>query len=316
MSSQLARIVYGTRAVVNIVGILGNIVSFIIFSRAVFAKNSINIYCRALALSYCFTLNQLYVDINLSLFDIYPASQSDAFCKTFFYISVVGSAIPAWIIVFFSLDKMLSMKKSPRFDFIKKRSFQIGLIIGIVVFHLLIYLEIPILIHLVPHKTRNNLSCETSSIPYDNIVGLLYLFEASLIPFAFMFGSSMSIVKMIGRSRRKSIVGREAVKKRKSRDLKFAITSLTFNVLFIILRLPLVIFYVLTGTGIEVVDDYFQIATLLFYINSSICFVVYYVSNSLFRKEFLMFFPWNNRVDPGSQQTTIITVRPRASIDN
>lgn len=315
---SLAYITYGTRGSVNLVGILGNIISFVIFSRSAFSKNSIGVYCRALALFNCFTLNQLAADVALFFYDSYPPDFIDIYCKLSYYITVVGSSITAWILVAFSVDKMLSMKKQPRFDFIKKRSFQLGLIVGIFFFHLVLYIELPILLYSGLDPKLNETKCIK---PYDSIIGALYLVEASLIPFIVMVYSSVVIIRTIGQSRRKSIVGKEAVRKRRTRDFKFALTSLSLNFLFISLKLPLVLFYALSSVGFLLNDDYFQIATLLFFANASISFFVYVASNSLFRRELVDCVNIRRRsslvrpADTMHRRSTLITVRPLPSIE-
>lgn len=317
MASQFTFIMYLIRVNVHILGILGNIASFVIFSRPVFKKNSINVYCRALAIFDCFTLNQLYTDMNLVLFNTFPPDYSEPFCKIFYYISIAGSSIPGWILVAFSVDKMLSMRKLQKFDFIKRRSFQFGMIAIVAVINLLLYLEIPILIKLKPDG-HNSTQCTTSAMPHDDVIGAVYLIEASLVPFIIMVWCSVVIIRIIGSSRRKSIIGKQAVKKRRSRDFKFALTSLTFNVLFIVLKVPLVLYYIVYSTGHDLGEEIYQIATLMFFLNAAISFLVYMVSNSLFRKELylLMHIQRFTRITETIQmQTTVITVRPMPSID-
>ena len=271
---------------VNILGIIGNIISFIVYCRSVFRKNSISVYCCALAIFDCFTINELYMDINMVFFDYFPPFYSDLSCKMYYYVITAFSGIPAWILVSFSMDKMLSMKNSNRFKFIKKRSFQLGIIAVIAIANLLIFSEI--LIYLVRTAvTKDYIYCDLSRMPYITIVVLVYLLVASIIPFIIMIVTSVSMVRLLAQSRRKTIgVGNNIlVQRRKNRDFKFAFTSLTFNFLFITLKLPLVLYYILNGAGIIMPYYYIYFALLLFYVNSSISFLVHLVSNSLFRKE-------------------------------
>ena len=286
--------IYISRGSVNILGIIGNLISFIIFCRPVFRKNSISVYSCALALFDSFlAINQFYIDIYLSL-DFFPPEHSDIVCKIYYYITTAFSGIPAWILVAFSIDKILSMRKSRRFEFIKKRAFQYGLIAVFAIGNILIFSEVLVLIGRVPNEESNftEFTCDLTEMPYVGIIGALYLLEASIIPFLIMFGTSVTIVRLITRSGRKSIgIGKNALtQKRKTRDFKFAVTSLTFNCLFITLRLPLVLFYILTSAGIYMPDSYFQLASLLFFIDSSNSFLVHFASNSIFRKELVVLF--------------------------
>ena len=315
--------IYISRAVVNLLGIIGNIISFIVFCRPVFRKNSISVYCCALAIFDCFTINQLYVDICL-IFDYYPPELSDIVCKIFYYITTAFSNIPAWILVAFSIDKMLSMKKSQRFEFVKTRSFQFGIIAMSAIANILIFSEVLVLLVRVPepdsseyNSTNLTLACDLAAMPYISIFGTLYLIIGSILPFAIMVYSSVSIVKLITTSRRKSIGdGKQAaIRRRKSRDFKFAVTSLTFNFSFIALKLPLVLYYVLSSIGVNTPYAYFNVSSLLFFINSSISFIVHFVSNSIFRKELCLLLRINTSVPVEHAQSTVITVRPLHSGD-
>lgn len=315
MSELFGEIATDIRGLVNFLGIFGNIASFAIFSRETFSKNSINIYCRALAIFDCFTLNQLYSDINLIFLKIYPPHGSVGYCKFSFYCTVAFSSIPGWILVAFSLDKMLTMKKLPRFEFIKKRSFQIGLIIGIAIFHVLLYSEVLFLLNLGYNYYTNTTYCNSYAMPYANLVVSVYLIEGSLVPFVIMVVTSVFMVKLIRRSGRKSIGGGNLanVRKRRTRDVKFAITSLTFNFLFIILKLPLVLYYLLLSVNVDSGDYFFQIATLLFFVFSSISFLIHLASNSIFRREIVeifrkMFPSFSNRIGLAKDNNSTLIV--------
>lgn len=310
------KIIYGSRATVNILGIVGNLISFLIFSRPIFNKNSISIYCRALAIFDCFTLPQIYTDVNLLFFNSYPPDNSEAFCKISHYVYVAFSCIPAWILVGFAIDKVLNMKTT-KLEFYKKRSFQLSLIAAIAIFHAAVYSEILIFIKRVPDISRQSLVCQSKSMPYVDLIGALYLLEGSLIPFVIMFATSIVMTRSIIRSRNRAIGRRKnsVLTKRKIRDIKFAITSLTFNILFVILKLPLIIYYLLFSINTDLGFSFFQVATLLFFINSSISFVVHMVSNSIFRKEFFNMSRSvsSTQVQITQIQSTIIIVHPKAS---
>ena len=296
--------VYTTRIVVNLLGIIGNIISFIVFCRPVFRKNSISVYCCALAIFDCFTLNQLIMEI-CHLFDYFPPEHSDIICKMYFYITIGFSGIPAWILVAFSIDKILGMKNSNRFKFFKKRSFQFGIIAFFVIANILIFSEILLYLKRVRQFPNNSidLMCDLTYMPYIIIVVGLYLLEATLIPFVIMFCSSVFIVRLLVQSRRR-VIGdgnTASVQNRKGKEFKFAVTSLTFNCFFIILKMPLALYYILHIAGLKIPSYYFlNIASLLFFINSSISFLVHFISNSIFRRQLviilriLLFLPVDN----------------------
>jgi hypothetical protein len=283
------------RAVTILIGLIGNILSFIIFSRPTFSKNSIGIYCRALAIFDCYTIIELISDLTRIFSDFFIPAHSNFFCKVFFYFNVGFSSIPGWILVIFSFDKMISMRRTThgKFEFLKKPKFQVWAIVVIVLTNLLIYSEVPILLNIFNDSNQNMTSqvpdCDLTYMPFYGLVDAFYLFEASVIPFGLMIFTSVSIVRSIRRSRkmlektmkRDSLIMRE----RKSRDVKFAVTSLALNVLFVVLKLPIVFYYLLTFYGVSLSWVVFFLTLELFYVNSAIPIFVHLASNWLFRKE-------------------------------
>ena len=312
--------IFVSRGSVNFLGIIGNLISFIVFCRPVFRKNSISVYCCALAIFDCFTLNQLIMDINLIFFDYFPPYYSDITCKVYYYISIAFSNIPAWILVSFSIDKMLSMTNSKRFKFIKKRSFQIGIIAVYAIVNILLFSEILVLLKRVPLYSNNSLdlTCDLNKMPLVSIFDALYLIIGSIIPFMIMSFSSVSTFKVLKESRKKTIGNGNnlLVYNRKRRDFKFAVSSLTFNCVFITLKMPLAIYYILDSLGLSMTNNFLLFSSLLFFTNSSIGFLVHLISNSIYRKELGIIlrkvFPFSINKVP---KNNVLNVRPLRSTD-
>jgi hypothetical protein len=132
-----------------VIGLVGNVLSFLVFSRRKFTDHSISIYCRALAISDSFTLYQLVFDIIYYAFNILLSSQSEFWCKLNFYLIISLSSTSTWILVAFSLDKMVQvLGKTQKYPYIKKKKFQLIVVCSIVVLHALLYSFIPILLEL------------------------------------------------------------------------------------------------------------------------------------------------------------------------
>lgn len=316
------------RTVTITVGLIGNALSFIIFSQPVFRKNSISSYCRALAIFDCFTINQLISDISLLTSNNYLPGIFNSYCKVFYYFSIGFSSIPGWILVIFSFDKMLSMRRTNgKFEFLKRRKFQFSVIVLIVFTNLLIYSEIPILLNIINVTDANGTIseiCDVKYIPFANLVSAMYLIEASIIPFGLMTFISVVIVRSIRKSRKslEKTTRRDSLimKERKSRDAKFAVTSLTLNVLFVGLQLPLVLYYLFEFYGIAVPRNVYFLTIQIFFVNSSISFFVHFTTNSLFRKQFMIVLglqKHQGHLDHtnmnSTQNVNVITVRPKTS---
>ena len=133
------RIVSGVRFGVILVGLLGNMITFIIFSRPVFQKNSISIYCRALAVFESFTIVHLVYEYGIAFSSYFLGNYSDITCIIYNYANSAFGPIPGWILIALSIDKLLNMKNIGN-SLIKKRWFQLVVIASIVLFNLLLYI--------------------------------------------------------------------------------------------------------------------------------------------------------------------------------
>lgn len=92
----------------TITGLIGNGISFVVFSRKQFKRNSINVYCRALAFFNSLVILLQFPNIVSQLFygiDLYVTS--DSVCKFTNFASSYFPSISAWILVAFALDKLI-----------------------------------------------------------------------------------------------------------------------------------------------------------------------------------------------------------------
>ena len=293
MVSLTSKIMQFIRIVIITIGLFGNVISFIIFSRPVFRKNSISTYCRALAIFDFFTIADLIMSFGLGFFDTFYAQYSDATCKAYMYFIYGLASIPGWILIAFSLDKVLSMKRIWT-NTLKKKSFQYGVVVAIALINILLYIEIPIYLKL----TYINLFgvtraiCDTSTLSFGTFVSTMFLFEGCLIPFIIMLTSSIISIKMI-RNSAKNIerASNTNNSNRNSRDFKFAISSVAFNISFIVFKMPLTVIFVLENfiPSLATNFDLLAIAGTISYFHYSSSFLIHLVTNSIFRRELMNF---------------------------
>jgi hypothetical protein len=91
------------------VGLVGNFLSFLVFSRKTFRNYSIGVYCRALAIADSFILYRLVFDLFNYLNNTTLSYQSDFLCKLNGYMQIGLSPISIWVLVAFSVDKMINV---------------------------------------------------------------------------------------------------------------------------------------------------------------------------------------------------------------
>ena len=288
--------------VITIIGLTGHILTFIVFSRTTFRKNSISIYCRALAIFESFILMNAIMNIVIMVKGYSQAFSSETICKLYAYVTYGFASIPGWILIAFSIDKVLNMKKIT--NGMKRPYVHYLIVFVIVICSLLLYIEIPIYLKLVSFPFIGN-QCDISTMSFGDVINYVYIVEANIIPFVIMFGSSLVTVKLLRDSRRQIQMGGAAGDSRKSRDTKFAITSLTFNILFIVLKMPMLI---CVTVGFAYVDPYFlNVSILLFNTYFSIGFFIHLASNSLFRQELLALLSFRQPIGSSNQRNQQFT---------
>jgi hypothetical protein len=119
------------------------------------------------------------------------------------------------------------------------------------------------------------------------------LFYASLTPFLIMIASSSLTVKKLLESRR------NAFRNVSSKDIKFAITSVTLNICFLLFNLPsnislIVSKYVPMDTDL---NSLVYVSTIIwYYIDFGTLFYVNLFVNSIFKDELFKMFSIRNRV--------------------
>jgi hypothetical protein len=94
--NKIVKIETSIRFAILLFGLIGNTLTFIIFSRKVFAKNSINIYARALAFIDNFILLRFIYDAGFLFFNIDLSLVSSLNCKGIIYIAVVVFQLGYW----------------------------------------------------------------------------------------------------------------------------------------------------------------------------------------------------------------------------
>ena len=123
---------------------------------------------------------------------------------------------------------MLNMRTSPP-KLLKSKLFQWSVVAGIVVFHMLVYYELLISLKIV--QIGINYNCNFVLLDYFNIFNYAELTISGLIPFAVMLVTTIVTIRSLWKSRVSIERIGNADKQRKSRDIKYAVSSVTFNVI-------------------------------------------------------------------------------------
>jgi hypothetical protein len=289
------------------IGLLGNVISFVIFSRKAFEKSSVGFYCRSLAVFDSFGIPKLGFGIaalilNTDLFNIH-----NYVCKTVYMASFIFSPIPGWILVAFSLDQLITVTRTQRFSFIKTNTFRYAFIIGIFVIQCGVY-SMAVFEISVQNVTSANLTLKGCILDSNSVYPFIYLLECNLIPFVLMMLLTAFILKCLIKSRRNlekvasnSVISSVQSQRRKTRDRKWAVSSVTLNLLFIVLTCPLVVVFIFPDRNDYYNNEFMRaIAFLFYYLNFAAHFFTHLASNLIFRNEVLVIFGFRD-ADTSSQ---------------
>jgi hypothetical protein len=159
-------------------GLVGNFLSFLVFSRKKFAKYSISVYFRAMAVSECLIVYRLVYDIINYFYSIKLNTVSSVWCKIHFYVPTGILPTSVWILACFSVDKMIHvLGKRQAFPYIEKKSFQLALVVGIASFHCFVYSYVPIKLELEQVSGSNGsnvISCPFENLPHYRFISFFF----------------------------------------------------------------------------------------------------------------------------------------------
>lgn len=280
--------------IILIIGFVGNIFVFKIYSSPAFTKYTLSTYFCALSIFDSLNLIGLVFNIMFQMFDTDLSQSIDLFCKFQNYWEYIYGPICAWLMAAISLDRYLNIAYPRRFRLLFNRRFQLTFILALTAFNVLIYSYIPWNSGIETKNSSNNETIRSCVIHYD--ATLLRWFDFTnnpVIPFTFMIGLSMTMIIAIykSRSRAGSVHNRMGSNNsQKRRDRKFAITTLLLNFIYLVLILPAIIYTDLWLPNLDADIFNFVLYVILqpYFLNYSIGFYTQLAVNSLFRKQFLV----------------------------
>jgi hypothetical protein len=286
---------------ISSIGLVVNIIGFIVFSGKNFQNTVFSVYFRFMliidTLGLLIPINRVF-EYNLSINFRYLSNFS---CKLRMMYTNVVHPISGWILVVISIDRFLSICYPMRFSIRKNKWFQIlvinvVLILNLIFYSLFLTYDLDIkrkIINSTNNQTKQSysISCESNM---EQLILFMDLFEASLIPFSLMIlFSSLSI--------RKIFITRKSTyqKKARQKDIRFAIVSIGLDITFLILTLPHYLFFLVTRfskiTNPFLFDFFNSIKFFLYYLNFISVFFTNFLVNSMFRNNLLTLMPFLKR---------------------
>jgi len=129
--------------------------------------------------------------------------------------------------------------------------------------------------------------CSFKNAYLQRVSALVDTIHRVILPFTLMIVfSTLLVVFICESSKRVAGITKNSTDRRHKHDVKFAISSFSMNLLFILLNLPLSLMNLLIGTPLTTI----YLTVYLFYFSYGVNFYVMFITNSIFRKEFFSLF--------------------------
>lgn len=275
------------RAVLLVIGLHGNTIQYIVFSQKSLMKlTSHNIY-RVLAVQDSLYLLFSVVNDILVKTNVYKDYDSLFVCKLIsVYFNFSFSPISAWLLVYISIDRYLSIKHSS-FILARNKLFQIFIICLVYLYNLGYYAPLIFytkIIETTVNSTKNDSSLECKREYFFYIMDLVNL---AVLPFCFMLLSSILLTQNIFKSRLKLLRSPTNYYIKKIRkDIIFCVSCLLQNMVHFLFTLSVGV--------IDILQDVDQVTIeciyLIYYMGYSVNFFILFASHSIFRGETIKLF--------------------------
>ena len=276
--------------IIIVVGVLGNILTILVYSRKSFSKLSTKNTWRILATVEIFNVLQLTKHFAKNTFAFNINKVSNFTCKLFVYFSYFNS-IPAWLLTYLSIERFLMIRSFHRLHKISIK-YQTLIITFCIFWDLVIFSPILILYY-VDYENKTTCRIIKGYESFDIFFYCFDTFNSTILPFLIMFLCSLFLIQSVFKSRNKLRKKPTVAANRKlRRDIQFSLTLIVSNLLFFILNFPITIKLLL-----EPEDSSFSYFLLvdLYYTSYTINFFIYLITNSNFRRAFFHVFGFRSR---------------------
>ena len=287
-----------------LMALITNLLLLIIFSRKTFQNTIFATYFRVYLVidtfNLIFPINRM-LELNLG---IYFGLVSNILCKLRKFLPSWTNAITPWLLVIISFDRYLSIAHPSKFSFRKKFLFQILTSCFVIGFNFCMFT--PLWFYYLKETIKTNeTNNQTFIISYECLLPEKFFFrfigilQQCIIPFCFMSLFTLLTIKTVFNSRESSSNNSTITK---SKDMKFAVSSITFNIIFLLFNTPYFVFLVInnyTNLFIDRTEALYKILESIFnfFLNFNSIFILIsnYISNSIFKKEFKSFVCGRNK---------------------
>ena len=326
VDSQSEQIVNGVLIilflVVSLVGIVGNMLSLVVFSRPKFANTIFSVYFRFSLLLDTYVIVNASIDFMNYQFQINMENFSVIVCRSRQYLVYAFSATSAWLSTIITFNRMIDVVYPTRYAIKKRKSCQIAACLAWSAIILTIYSPISFDFAQYYLTDANSTSDDTSSPPlpppdestvndssiqFDNANNTasssssstsyactltfktwliwLDLFCSTVIPFTLM--TSFIFATLMSLSRRSKEAVSNVISRKSSRQARYGLIVILIDVCFLVFNLPLCVAnFMISPSTSSASGTLFYSVNLLWYMNFAVTFFINFLANKLFKSEF------------------------------
>jgi hypothetical protein len=273
-------------------GVIGNLLSLVIFLRSTFRSTAMGIYQAAISIQSEIFLVSYYLNINLIFLN------SEITCKIQYVLPLIFLQSTTLLVTVVSVDRFLLVFYPKKFAFLKTLKFQLIVVLLILVFSILLNLVSMLNMFYDIFSMRCG---GTNKYVHLVVIFVIDLVFCNAIPMIIMTITSALIISKVFKLKRKL----NKDKKLSRRDYHFALSSIISVVFFMVCCLPYfmnviaTIYFFVKHEGshtISFLEDRYA-TTLAEYIcwffrfsSFSFSFIVHLSFNVLYRSEFISLF--------------------------
>jgi hypothetical protein len=272
---------------VLIIGMPGNILGFkVLRSKKLKNIGPILIY-KFLFVSDLIYLPQIIIVYMITGFNIDITILSSLGCKVYNYFNYFLDAFSPWLLVYISIEKFISIVYPEKRFVLRQNLHQFLYLLIIVLFALFYYIPQAFCWDVINVSETINetevLQCVYINYELQQVSSYMDVIHRAILPFILMTLFSSLLIRYIFKAKNQIANLTADERKRFKRDVRFALSSFSMNLLFMALNMPLSVFEL--TPNFSVVS--FNASLYLFYLSYGINFYVLIITNSIFRTEFI-----------------------------
>ena len=266
-------------------GLFGNSLGFKVMQRPKMLEiGPRNTYKYLFIMDTIYLLQLIVTNLQLS-YQIDITLISNLSCKLWWYLNYSLDNQSSLLLVYISIDRYIAIKIPAFRFFMRKRNNQLIYFIFILMFNLVYYLPVTYNYSLI--ASNNSLNCDLNNQYSTELISYMDLGNRVILPSVLILISSILLGIEVIKSKNRILANFEKEENEYFfNNIRLAITSICLNIIYILAQTPITMYTLLQNN----VQSYgYILSYYLFYSSYSINFYILLISNSLFRKDLIIY---------------------------